>query len=183
MSLSENQKDKKLGSGRRVGAGKKLGSGISSNSSVGNDDNGESSSSVTIGSAMKSKTKGGGLDEIESLFGEKKKQKRQQRLDEAETEKAAASFKKRKTKMMVDKNKISSSSPGNSSARGSTSDGGGGNRSRSEWTDDGLGGVYNAEGFTGRNEDGVRIFKAHLFNKPNFGNSKDCPFDCDCCYI
>mmetsp|Transcript_3664 Transcript_3664/g.6936 ORF Transcript_3664/g.6936 Transcript_3664/m.6936 type:complete len:165 (+) Transcript_3664:64-558(+) len=55
--------------------------------------------------------------------------------------------------------------------------------SREEWVDDGLGGVFDAEGFTGRKEDGVKVFKAHLFNKKGFGTTKDCPFDCDCCYI
>jgi hypothetical protein len=51
------------------------------------------------------------------------------------------------------------------------------------WVDDGLGGKFNREGYTGRVEGGVKVFKAHLFNKKNFGQSKDCPFDCDCCYI
>jgi len=52
-----------------------------------------------------------------------------------------------------------------------------------EWVDDGLGGRFNAEGFTGRVEDGVKIFKAHVLNRPKAGFSKDCPFDCDCCFI
>lgn len=52
-----------------------------------------------------------------------------------------------------------------------------------EWVDDGLGGKFNREGYTGRREDGVRIYKAHLLNKKDFGNSPICPFDCDCCYI
>ena len=51
------------------------------------------------------------------------------------------------------------------------------------WVDDGLGGKFNHEGFTGRVEGGVKVFKAHLLNKRNFGQSKDCPFDCDCCFI
>jgi hypothetical protein len=52
-----------------------------------------------------------------------------------------------------------------------------------KWLDDGLGGVYNTEGFTGRVEDGVKVFKAHLLRKPNAGESPDCPFDCSCCFI
>ena len=51
------------------------------------------------------------------------------------------------------------------------------------WVDDGLGGKFNAEGFTGRVEDGVKIFKAHVLSKPNAGQTPLCPFDCDCCYI
>ena len=51
------------------------------------------------------------------------------------------------------------------------------------WVDDGLGGKYNAEGYTGRVEDGVKVFKAHVLNKPNSGTTKKCPFDCDCCFI
>eukprot|EP00587_Corethron_hystrix_P010659 CAMPEP_0113301306 /NCGR_PEP_ID=MMETSP0010_2-20120614/2589_1 /TAXON_ID=216773 ORGANISM="Corethron hystrix, Strain 308" /NCGR_SAMPLE_ID=MMETSP0010_2 /ASSEMBLY_ACC=CAM_ASM_000155 /LENGTH=140 /DNA_ID=CAMNT_0000154905 /DNA_START=64 /DNA_END=486 /DNA_ORIENTATION=- /assembly_acc=CAM_ASM_000155 len=53
-----------------------------------------------------------------------------------------------------------------------------------EFVDDGLGGVYDKEGYTGRTtDDGMKIFKAHLFNKESFGSKKDCPFDCDCCFI
>jgi Eukaryotic protein of unknown function (DUF1764) len=52
-----------------------------------------------------------------------------------------------------------------------------------EWADDGRGGKLNREGFTGRFEGGVKVFKAHLLNAPNFGQSKNCPFDCDCCFI
>lgn len=53
-----------------------------------------------------------------------------------------------------------------------------------KWAEDGLGGIFNGEGYTGRkDEGGHRVFKAHLMNREGFGNSKDCPFDCDCCYI
>jgi Eukaryotic protein of unknown function (DUF1764) len=52
-----------------------------------------------------------------------------------------------------------------------------------EWADDGLGGKFNQEGFTGRKEQGVNVYKAHLFNKRDFGKTVDCPFDCDCCFI
>jgi len=52
-----------------------------------------------------------------------------------------------------------------------------------EWVDDGLGGKFNKDGYTGRVEGGVKVFKAHLFNRKNFGNTALCPFDCDCCFI
>ena len=59
----------------------------------------------------------------------------------------------------------------------------GGSSSTTTFVDDGLGGKFNREGYTGRVEDGVKVFKAHVLNKPGFGQSKDCPFDCDCCFI
>ena len=53
-----------------------------------------------------------------------------------------------------------------------------------EWANDGLGGIFDSEGYTGRKVEGsMKIYKAHLFNKKGFGTTKDCPFDCDCCYI
>ncbi|KAL7518765.1 hypothetical protein ACHAWX_003571 [Stephanocyclus meneghinianus] len=59
-----------------------------------------------------------------------------------------------------------------------------GNEQKDTWASDGLGGVFNGEGYTGRrDEGGHRVFKAHLMNKEGFGNTKDCPFDCDCCFI
>ena len=56
---------------------------------------------------------------------------------------------------------------------------------RGEWVDDGLGGVFDKDGFTGRREQGsnFKIYKAHLMNRKGFGQSEDCPFDCDCCFI
>lgn len=55
---------------------------------------------------------------------------------------------------------------------------------KNKWASDGLGGVFNGEGYTGRKDDGgQRVFKAHLMNKKGFGESPDCPFDCDCCFI
>ncbi|KAL3816266.1 hypothetical protein ACHAXA_008074 [Cyclostephanos tholiformis] len=59
-----------------------------------------------------------------------------------------------------------------------------GGEARDRWASDGLGGVFNGEGYTGRRDGGGhRVFKAHLMNKRGFGNSPDCPFDCDCCFI
>jgi hypothetical protein len=54
-----------------------------------------------------------------------------------------------------------------------------------EWVDDGLGGKFNSEGFTGRREEqtGFKVYKAHVLNKKGFGTTSQCPFDCDCCYI
>jgi hypothetical protein len=58
---------------------------------------------------------------------------------------------------------------------------------RSGWIDDGLGGVHDKEGWTGRKtEDGMRIFKTRLLQptkRKQSGGTPDCPFDCDCCYI
>lgn len=55
---------------------------------------------------------------------------------------------------------------------------------KDSWATDGLGGVFNGEGYTGRRDDGGhRVFKAHLMNKEGFGSSPDCPFDCNCCFI
>mmetsp|Transcript_28130 Transcript_28130/g.66098 ORF Transcript_28130/g.66098 Transcript_28130/m.66098 type:complete len:172 (+) Transcript_28130:56-571(+) len=53
----------------------------------------------------------------------------------------------------------------------------------SDWTDDGLGGIYNQEGWTGRRtKDKLRIFKAHLIKVGEGGGTPQCPFDCSCCY-
>ena len=54
---------------------------------------------------------------------------------------------------------------------------------KDKWASDGLGGIFNGEGYTGRKDDGHRIFKAHLMNREGSGQSADCPFDCDCCFI
>lgn len=105
--------------------------------------------------------KASGWGEIEGLLntGKKKKKEQKEELDELE--------RNRKKK----KKSHASSGPSNSG------------KSSTKWVDDGLGGVYNSEGYTGRVEDGVKVFKAHILQKPNAGQSPDCPFDCDCCYI
>mmetsp|Transcript_142823 Transcript_142823/g.397845 ORF Transcript_142823/g.397845 Transcript_142823/m.397845 type:complete len:253 (+) Transcript_142823:61-819(+) len=53
-----------------------------------------------------------------------------------------------------------------------------------EWVNDGLGGVYNKEGWTGRKTPGdkLRIFKAHLLQVGAGGGTPLCPFDCECCF-
>jgi hypothetical protein len=107
-----------------------------------------------------------GLGEIDSIFSEKKK--RPKRGNDV-------SSSKKKMKLEVAPRKFQSS---RSIVEGKTSKG-----SSQEWVDDGLGGKFNAEGFTGRKEEGMKIFKAHVLDKPNSGYSKDCPFDCSCCFI
>ena len=102
-----------------------------------------------------------GWDDIEKLFDDKKEQKKA-------NEKEAERQKKRKA---AKKAKAASSGATNTA------------KTPTDWVDDGLGGVYNSEGFTGRVEDGMRIFKAHVLRKENSGNTPQCPFDCDCCYI
>lgn len=104
----------------------------------------------------------GGLDEIDFLFCEKKKA-RIQTKEESES---------KKKKIQPDSKRVRKDS--NSSSM---------KDSNSSWTDDGLGGKFNAEGYTGRVQDGCRIFKAHVLNKPSSGSTKDCPFECDCCFI
>jgi hypothetical protein len=96
-----------------------------------------------------------GWDEIESLFTEKKKQKQEiaKKPPYRHHSKSAPAARSRKT------------------------------GSKDDWMDDGLGGVHNAEGYTGRVEDGVKIFKAHVLSQPNAGYTESCPFDCKCCYI
>lgn len=111
-----------------------------------------------------------GIDEFDALFSEKKKIDRQTKEDEAKKEAARKAAKKARYK-----NELMSSS---SSTKNQSGDVDG-----REWVDDGLGGKYNKEGFTGRVEDGVKIFKRHILNKPGAGFSKDCPFDCSCCFI
>jgi hypothetical protein len=95
--------------------------------------------------------------EIEGLFDDKKRQKQIDAADLAaeEQERQEQRSKNRKKKAPM----------------------------QAGWEDDGLGGKYNNEGYTGRVEDGVKVFKAHILRKPNAGQSADCPFDCKCCFI
>lgn len=102
-----------------------------------------------------------GWSEIEGLLNSGKKKKKEQKEEIEELERN-----RKKKKKNHAPNHISSSE-----------------KSGTKWIDDGLGGVYNSEGFTGRVEDGVKVFKAHVLRRDNAGQSPDCPFDCDCCYI
>jgi hypothetical protein len=98
----------------------------------------------------------GGLDEIESLFADKKK-KEKEKQQEVEQRKG-------KNRVSVPPRQQQSTSVAN-------------------WVDDGLGGKYNSEGFTGRVEDGMKIFKTHLLQSKKSGTTPECPFDCNCCFI
>ena len=55
-----------------------------------------------------------------------------------------------------------------------------------EWRDDGLGGIFNKDGWTNRQlSDKTKVYKAHLIperDKKGAGMTKQCPFDCDCCF-
>jgi Eukaryotic protein of unknown function (DUF1764) len=100
----------------------------------------------------------GGLDEIESLFADKKKKQKEQQQQDAETRKG-----KKRASVPPPRRQQSTSS--------------------ADWVEDGLGGKFNAEGFTGRVEDGMKIFKTHLLQSKKSGTTPECPFDCSCCYI
>ena len=107
------------------------------------------------------------MDEIDSLFCEKKKQDRDIKKEQS---------KKRSRYKNNDANNPSLSM---SSKRNKQLD----RKDNNEWVDDGLGGKYNTEGYTGRVEDGIKIFKAHILNKKQSGQTQLCPFECDCCFI
>lgn len=117
-----------------------------------------------------SSTKKRGWDEIESIFDEKKKELKQCSCSKSKTQSVPVSHRK--------KSNVSKGNDGIVPKNRSEYHG-----NLGEWVDDGLGGKYNAEGFTGRVEDGMKIFKAHVLSKPNAGQTSACPFDCDCCYI
>ena len=113
--------------------------------------------------------RGDGIDEFDILFSEKKRQDKQIKEDEEKKE----AHRKAAKKARYQNDGASSTSTKSRIAE----------MSGPEWVDDGLGGKYNHEGYTGRIEDGVKIFKRHILNKPGAGNTKDCPFDCNCCFI
>jgi len=107
-----------------------------------------------------------GKGAIDSLFAAKK-----QTVDKRKAEESAAKAKHEKKRRMEKQ-----------SLKGDRNDVA--NLTSGEWVDDGLGGVFNKEGYTGRKDkDGMKVFKAHLFNQSTFGNTPLCPFDCKCCYI
>ena len=120
--------------------------------------------------SIKSSSDSCGVNEIESLFSEKKRQAKQEKNEalsvaKRKRQKSEQPTRKQGNRSLVEENFSS------------------GKKSSSAWVDDGLGGKFNPEGYTGRVQEGMKIFKAHVLNKPNFGSTKDCPFDCDCCYI
>jgi hypothetical protein len=122
---------------------------------------GKKRSSTRVSDAKEEAT--GGLLAIDALFDSKRKQKQKATLTAAMEAKHEQSA-KTTTALKYDRSDLSNLQP-------------------KEWADDGLGGKFNKDGFTGRKEQGVKVFKAHLFNKKDFGRSPDCPFDCDCCFI
>jgi hypothetical protein len=121
------------------------------------------SSKTSSGKKRPQKESGNGMDEIDSLFAEKKKKQRLETEEVKSREQAEKSNSKNQAKRTKSSNGTSASSK--------------------DWVDDGLGGKYNAEGYTGRVQDGIKIFKAHLLNKSKHGNTPECPFDCKCCFI
>lgn len=136
------------------------------------------SQSLSSSSASTKKTKTTkGIAELDDIFATKKAAAVEKKEEEEKKAKEVAKFKS-------GNNKPRTASSGSATSKKLT-------HSRHDvedvppnaWVDDGLGGKFNREGYTGRVEGGVKVFKAHLFNKKNFGQSKDCPFDCDCCYI
>ncbi|KAL3778784.1 hypothetical protein HJC23_002690 [Cyclotella cryptica] len=171
--------------------------------------------------SKQTKSKVGGIDEIDSLFAAKKEStKLQQKQLQQEEESAKAERKRRKearlqeeAEEMVLRGSASTASMGASSSSKRKADASAppslhskaqtlasltytrtdlqqlnndknGKEQKDKWASDGLGGVFNGEGYTGRrDEGGHRVFKAHLMNKEGFGTTKDCPFDCDCCFI
>mmetsp|Transcript_22604 Transcript_22604/g.38667 ORF Transcript_22604/g.38667 Transcript_22604/m.38667 type:complete len:187 (-) Transcript_22604:74-634(-) len=164
------------------------------------------------------KSGGGGLDEIDSLFAQKKqsdKELQQQIIHEKEQAKIERKRRKQ-ARLEEEAEEVALRGGGASSAAAAGGEKKGSatsapetlhskamklgklsytrsdleelnDKSKSErkdkWATDGLGGIFNGEGFTGRKDDGHRVFKAHLMNKEGFGQSPDCPFDCDCCFI
>ena len=111
-----------------------------------------------------------GIHEIETLFDSKKMKKKESAINNtSKTSNAGSATTKlqqqqQQQQFKYDRSDIAQLKP-------------------KEWVEDGLGGKFNKEGFTGRTEQGVNIYKAHLFNKRDFGKTSDCPFDCDCCFI
>ncbi len=105
-------------------------------------------------------------DEIDNLFESKRTEIREAKEAIKEEKKAEeAALKESRKNLKGDHRDIEGLTPGS-------------------WVDDGLGGVFNKDGWTGRKDgDGMKIYKAHLMNQSGFGNTKDCPFDCQCCFI
>lgn len=128
------------------------------------------------------KIKSDGLDEIDALFALKKDKDIEQKKKEAEDEKK----RENQMKFFRDNAKSSSTSALIKNAKNiklSYDRTDVQNLQKGDWVNDGKGGVFDCEGFTGRKEEGLKVYKAHLFNKKGFGSTPDCPFDCDCCYI
>ena len=113
------------------------------------------------------KSAAGFMNEIDSLFADKKKKLKQQKVESRE-----AAAKKTAAKKKARQQDRPASTNNNSSSNG-----------HDQWRNDGLGGKYNSEGYTGRTVDGCKVFKTHLLQSDKSGSTPDCPFDCSCCYI
>ncbi len=159
------------------------------------------------------KQKSGGLDEIDSLFAQKKqsdKELQQQILEEKEQAKIERMRRKQaRLEEEAEEMTLRGGSGGAGEKKGSAThasealqskaiklgklsytrsdldelNGSSKSERKDKWASDGLGGIFNGEGYTGRKDDGHRVFKAHLMNKEGSGQTADCPFDCDCCFI
>lgn len=122
------------------------------------------------------KKESSGISEIDDLFADKKqkaiekeKKEEQERICKKAKMQKSSSSKKANTKnvsLKYDRSDVA-------------------NLNSKDWVNDGLGGIFNKDGYTGRREEtsGYKVYKAHLFNKKGFGDTPDCPFDCDCCFI
>jgi len=141
----------------------------------------------------------GGLDLIDDLFAAKRTADKQQKIQDEKDEKERKRRRRERRAEAAEAAAASSAGPGSSGSAAApshlrakaksmsslsyTRDDAGGLKG-GEWANDGMGGIFDSEGYTGRKADGgMKIYKAHLFNKEGFGTTKDCPFDCDCCYI
>ena len=155
-------------------------------SSSTNDDN---STSTNNTQKRKAQEVTDGLAEIDSLFSTKKDTEKQIKKQRREDEKQAEEERRRRKAMrknMEEDGPMSVAALKGKKCKTISLD-----HDRSdtdkiqngEWANDGLGGIFDREGYTGRVSGGVKVFKAHLFNKKGFGTTKDCPFDCSCCYI
>lgn len=140
------------------------------------------SSIAEIGSKPSKAQKKSAFDDIDDMFQSKKERIKNEKEIEAEEER-----REMEKREFFKKNNVSTSSAPNTANAKKVALSGDrrdcAELSKNDWVDDGRGGIFNADGFTGRQEEGVKVFKAHLFNKKGFGTTKDCPFDCDCCYI
>eukprot|EP00578_Thalassiosira_sp_NH16_P012712 CAMPEP_0181108086 /NCGR_PEP_ID=MMETSP1071-20121207/17440_1 /TAXON_ID=35127 /ORGANISM="Thalassiosira sp., Strain NH16" /LENGTH=165 /DNA_ID=CAMNT_0023191661 /DNA_START=241 /DNA_END=735 /DNA_ORIENTATION=+ len=154
---------------------------------------------------------GGGLDEIDSLFAQKKQSDKEIHQQISEEKELAKQERKRRKQARLeeeaDEIALRRSSSSVAAAGGSASAGAGARKgdatapaalhakakklssltytrsdldklndnpnnkeAKDKWASDGLGGVFNGEGYTGRRDDGGhRVFKEHLMNKKRSG--------------
>ena len=182
MNEEENRRRRerptKTNSGLGVKATKMKAKNAMSSSSIKNDRN-----DVKECRSPSSSSKARGAREIDDIFQQLQDTKRMKReKDDNEDSKEDKEV------------GLKSSDKGGMGENSNTSDNNLGRMRKGEWLDDGLGGIYNRDGWTGRkSKEGFRIFKTHLLmrqnelsgeNKKNgkYGSGK-CPFDCSCCFI